>query len=81
MTQTTQQIETPEVPAEWRNALAEAALTISAFRWRLSSAGYPFREPPAVDKLISTIDGLLFPDPPRNRTPRAAKATATAPAP
>lgn len=67
--QTTDQApQTPaEVPAEWRDALAGSALLISAFRWRLRQAGYPFREPAAVDQQIAKIDALLFPDPPRKR--------------
>lgn len=59
--------QTPaEIPAEWRDALAGSALLISAFRWRLRQAGYPFREPAAVDAQIAKIDALLFPDPPAN---------------
>lgn len=56
---------TPSLPPELARAhetLAEAALVVASFRWRLRSAGYPFREPPAVDGLIARIDSILYPD-------------------
>ena len=56
--------ETPadELPAAARDALALAARTVGAFRWRRRAAGYPFREPPQVDALITQIDALLHPE-------------------
>lgn len=55
----------PELPPELgraHEALAEAALVVASFRWRLRSAGFPFREPPNVDGLIARIDAILHPD-------------------
>jgi hypothetical protein len=55
----------PTLPPELaraHEALAEAALVVASFRWRLRSAGYPFREPPAVDGLIARIDSILYPE-------------------
>jgi hypothetical protein len=55
----------PELPPELARAhevLAEAALVVASFRWRLRASGYPFREPPAVDGLIARIDAILHPD-------------------
>ena len=48
--------------AEARALLAAASITISSFRWKLRDAGYPFREPPDIDRLIARIDRLMFPE-------------------
>lgn len=55
----------PELPPELARAhetLAEAALAVASFRWRLRSSGYPFREPPGIDGLIARIDAILYPE-------------------
>lgn len=49
-------------PETLRLALAEAALVIASFRWRLRAAGYPFREPSNVDATIARIDALVHPE-------------------
>lgn len=60
--------------AELEEALAAAALVIAGFRWRLRDAGYPFREPPAVDATIAKIDACLMPLPRRGRPAQQNKA-------
>lgn len=65
----------PASREELEQTLAEAALVIASFRWRLRESGYPFREPPAVDKTISRIDACLMPLPKRGRPPVAGNAT------
>jgi hypothetical protein len=59
---TTQAPELPPELARAHEALAEAALVVASFRWRLRAAGYPFREPPGIDGLIARIDAILYPD-------------------
>lgn len=51
----------PEVE-QARIALARAAMTIASFRWKLRAAGYPFREPPGVDRALDSIDAVLYPE-------------------
>jgi hypothetical protein len=46
----------PIDPELARRLLATASITISSWRWKLRDAGYPFREPPGIDKLIEEID-------------------------
>ena len=57
----------PPPREELEATLAEAALVIASFRWRLREAGYPFREPSAVDATITRIDNCLLPLPKRGR--------------
>ena len=44
--------------------LTHAALLIASFNWKLAQAGYPFRPPPDVSRILTEIDGLLYPDDP-----------------
>jgi len=44
-----------------RELLMESALCIASFRWKLRAAGYPFKEPPNVQRIIAEIDNLVFP--------------------
>lgn len=43
-------------------ALMECALIISSFKNRNSQAGYPLREPPGANAIITTIDALVTAD-------------------
>lgn len=52
----------PDVPEDVRLALAHAALLIARFRWRLGEAGYPFKEPPDTQAVLTRIDAVLFPE-------------------
>lgn len=52
----------PPLDESTRRLLMEASLTIASFRWRLEKAGYPFREPPAVGRILAQIDGAVYPD-------------------
>lgn len=60
--QTTAPVEVPPELGRAHETLAEAALVVASFRWRLRSAGYPFREPPGIDGLIARIDAILHPE-------------------
>jgi hypothetical protein len=55
-------LELPPELGRAHEALAEAALVVASFRWRLRAAAYPFREPPGVDGLIARIDAILHPE-------------------
>lgn len=65
---------TEPTPAELRDALATASLVISSFRWRLRDAGFPFREPPNVDRTLARIDALVYPDEIKKRASQQSSA-------
>jgi hypothetical protein len=44
--------------ADYRAALIEASVALSSFRWRLNAAGFPFREPPDLARLMERIQTL-----------------------
>jgi len=46
----------------YRTLLLDCAHLVSAFRRRLSDAGYPFKEPPLCDDLLQRIDRACFAD-------------------
>lgn len=54
--------DNPDDPTVLRAALAQAGLTIAAFRWRLRAAGFPFREPIDTERTIARIDALVYPE-------------------
>jgi hypothetical protein len=60
--------------ADMRETLALASLVISSFRWRLRSAGFPFREPVDVDRTLARIDALVYPEETSERAPRKNRA-------
>lgn len=47
---------------ELRELLMTSVVLLGAFRRRLRDAGYPFREPPAVEALIARADRALYPE-------------------
>lgn len=52
-------------------ALMECALIISSFKNRNSTAGYPLREPPGANSIITTIDALVNTDAESEKPARA----------
>jgi len=58
--------------------LMECSLLISSFRWKLREAGYPFREPPNVDRTLARIDATCTPEPDLRRSQQRRDSKARA---